>query len=113
MRQFDTKAVKAQIDKELDGKCRVYINELSDDRGQAPFLCVATSFSRIREVLPRLHVISAENGLALYDAETRKSFFADVLDDTFISWKIREQELKKNIFAENAPIWSYKKNPFL
>ena len=99
LKEFNIEDVKSQIEKELGDKCQVYINYPFGDSSQVPFLRVVTSFAKISEVLPRVHAISAENGLVLYDTRKRRSFFKDLLDDTFITWKMREHEIRENIIG--------------
>ena len=50
-----------------------------------------------------------ENRLALYDAETGRSFYKSLFDDTFINLRIREQELKNCILRELVPVWRFRK----
>ena len=109
MEYFNADAVKEQIEKELGDKCRVKICFPPQEYEQKPYLYVTTSYTRVREVLPRVHAIAMENRLVLFDAETKKSFFKYLFDDTFINLRIREQELKNCILKELAPVSSFRK----
>ena len=95
MKRFDVESVKIRIEKELGSKCQAYVDYPPEEYEQIPFLCVKTSFEEVRSVLPCLHAITAENDLVLYDMKTRKSFFRDLVDDAFIMWKMREDEIRK------------------
>ena len=109
MKPFDVEAVKARIERELGDKCQVYVDYPPEGYEQIPFLCVKTSFEEVRKLLPCLHVITTENDLVLYDMKTRKSFFRDLVDDTFITWKIREDEIRRKILVDDRPVFQYRK----
>ena len=74
MEHFDAAGVKNKIEDELGDKCKVKICFPPREYEQKEYLYIATSYARIREVLPRVHAIVMENRLALYDAESGKSF---------------------------------------
>lgn len=95
IKEFDAENVKNQIDAEQNGKCLVTVEYPPDRYEQIPYLYIRTSFELIREVMPKLHAVASANGLALYDAEKQKTFYNDILDDTFITLRMREKELKK------------------
>lgn len=107
MLDFDVASIKNQIERELLNKCRVSVKYSPDECDRRPYLYVATSYARACEVLPRLCAISAENGLALYDAETNKTVFRDLIDETLIRHKLREQQIKNHLLEECKPIWNY------
>ena len=106
MDHFDYLSVKAQIEKELGEKCKVTVRFPPKEYEQKEFLYIATSYEMARKVLPRVHAIAMENRLALYDAETGRSFYKNLFDDTFITLKIREQELRNCILRELNPVWN-------
>ena len=107
MEEFDVEAVKAQIIRELGDKCKIYVKYPPKDCRQVPYLSIPTSYARAREVLPRLSIIVAERGLSLYDAQTDRGFVQDLVDETLIQLKFREQAVKNRIFHENQPIWNF------
>jgi len=106
MKEFDVEDVKLKIESGLGGKCQVNIEK---GCGNIKFICVKTSFEEARNVLPVLHALTAENDLVLYDAMRCKSFYRDLIDDTFIKWKMREAEICRKILAGVSPVWQYKK----
>lgn len=109
MKEFDVESIKAKIELELKGKCRVVIKLPPRSCEQKEYLYIATSYEQVREVLPRVYAIAAENGLALYDAEKERSFYLDLVDETFVSLKTREREIRDSIFRADKKIWDYKK----
>lgn len=109
MEEFDASAVRNLIENELGDKCKVKVCYPPKEYEQKEYLFIATSYAQIRGVLPRVHAIAMENRLALYDAETGRSFFKNLFDDTFINLRIREQELKNCILSMMDPVWHYRK----
>lgn len=105
MEHFDAEGIKNRIDTELGDKCRIKICTYA----QKEYLYISTSFDRITEVLPRVHLIAMENRLALYDAETGRTFFKSLFDDAFITLRIRERELRDCIERELKPLWRIRK----
>lgn len=109
MEHFDAAGIKNKIEDELGDKCKVKICFPPREYEQKEYLYIATSYARIREVLPRVHAIVMENRLALYDAESGKSFYKSLFDDTFITIRMREQKLKACITNELKPVWNIRK----
>lgn len=109
MKEFDVEAIKTKIEHELEGKCRVVVRFPPRSCEQKEYLYISTSYEQVKEVLPRIHAIAAENGLALYDAEKKRSFYLDLVDETFVSLKTREKEIRDSIFLADKKIWDYKK----
>ena len=60
---------------------------------QMPYLYISTAFSVVQEVLPALEYIAAKNKLALYDVERDKTYYKNLVDDAFITQKLREKTL--------------------
>lgn len=115
MKVFDIKAVIERIEKELTDpvthtcKCKAIEKYPPQHNAKVGFIFVATSYDRAAEVLPRLHMIAAENDLVLYDAETHRSFFRELVDRTNITMKIRQQEMHRIILNEMKPLWKIRR----
>lgn len=109
MESFDHTKIKAQIESEIGDRCKVIVKYPPKKFEQKGYLYIATSYEQISSVLPRLHAISAENGLALYDTETDKTFYKDLLDTSMIEMKLRIQALKDAILSSVAPVWRIRK----
>ena len=115
MKAFDIKAVIELIEKELTDpvthtcKCKAIEKYPPQHNAKVGFISVATSYDRAAEVLPRLHMIAAENDLVLYDAETHRSFFRELVDRTNITMKIRQQEMHQIISNEMKPLWKIRR----
>lgn len=105
MGHFNAENVKMQIEAEAGSRCNVYVCCPPDGYEQKKFLYIATSYAMAREVLPILYTIAMKNSLLLYDAETGKSFFKNLFDNTLITFKIRKQELLPCIMSEMKPVW--------
>lgn len=105
IKKFDTKQVLFQIKEELkavDGTSKCEAFSLFDD---APYIKVVTSYKLANEVLPKIHMISAMNGLALYDAESEKSFFKELVCESLINQKTRKKELLSIIRKKLEAFW--------
>ena len=76
---------------------------------QIPYIYVATSYKKVAEVLPKLHSIAADYDLALYDAETNKTFYRDLIDRTFVTMRLRQQALHNEILSQMRPVWKIRK----
>ena len=109
MEHFDATGIKNKIEDELGNKCKVRICFPPKEYEQKEYLFIATSYARAREVLPHVHAIVMENRLALYDAESGKSFYKSLFDDTFITIRMREQELKACITNELKPVFNIRR----
>lgn len=106
MEHFPAEKIAKRITMELTDentkvcKCKIKINYSPKPYKQIEYIYVATSFLKAKEVLPKLHTIAAENDLALYDAQTDKTFYRELVDSTFLIMNIRGQELN-NVISEN------------
>ena len=115
LKPFDIIATITRIEKELTDpvsktcKCKAIINYPPLGNERTGFIFIATSYDRAAEVLPRLHMIAAENDLVLYDAETHRSFFRELVDRTNITMKIRQQEIHRIISNEMKPLWKIRR----
>lgn len=76
---------------------------------QIPYIYVATSYEKAAEVLPKLHNIAADHDLALYDAETKKTFYRDLIDRPLITMRLRQQALHSKILDMVKPVWKVQK----
>ena len=74
-----------------------------------PYLYISTAFSVVQEVLPALEYIAAKNKLALYDVERDKTYYKNLVDDAFITQKLREKTLKETILKNTRALWRYNK----
>ncbi len=97
LERFNGYDIEKAIDAELHGKCRVITTRNDRKAPDCWFITVLTSYAVAPEVLPRLHSIATRNGLWLYDAETKKSYSENPVKRSFISYKIRENALRKII----------------
>jgi len=110
MEDFDVNIVKKQIENLVGDKCIILIKYSPDDCDNLrPYIYIATSYKVAGEILPWLHAVATSNGLALYDAETKKSFFKDLIDETLISIKTREQQIANNIRNDLNGLWKIRK----
>lgn len=111
MKRFDTETIIWKIEKELFDsdtnrcKCKAITLYLPQQYGSIGYIYVATSYEKVSAVLPRLHAIAIENDLVLYDAERKKSYYMDLIDDSYIDMRIRQQELHRIIRKVMEPIW--------
>lgn len=114
---FDTGAVEKQICRELtdpntgDCKCRPLVEYAPVIHGTVAYLKVVTSYEKAAEVLPKLYAIAAEHDLVLYDAETGRTFFRDLVDRGHITLRLRERELYRAILREMQPLWKIRSIP--
>lgn len=109
LKDFDVKAIKERIQQEFGTSCQVDVKFPPKDFQQTAYLSIVTSYEKVRKILPYVHAIAAEEGLALYDEERDESFYKDLVDDAFVSWKMREEVIRERILAENVPVSQYKK----
>ena len=95
LKEFDVRNIKAQIQNMLGDKCQIIIKYPPKKYKQMPYLYISTAFSVVQEVLPALEYIAAKNKLALYDVERDKTYYKNLVDDAFITQKLREKTLKR------------------
>ncbi len=119
MRPFNTDAVVSCIKKELTDsvtgvcKCHPTVKYPPMKYNQIGFIYVATSYAMAADVLPRLYTIATENNLVLYDAETGRSFYKDLVDKTYITMRNRQQMLNNAILNDMKPVWNIRRVEFL
>lgn len=112
---FDTASIVRIIEAELTEldsdrcKCKASTRFPPKKYKQVPFIYVATSYKNAIEVLPKLHAIAAKYDLALYDAETDKTFYRDLVDRTFITMRLRQQVFHNEILNTMKPVWKIQK----
>lgn len=100
---FDTDTIISCIKKELADesgqgcKCTPVVKYPPKGFRQVPYLYVSTSYAVAASVLPRLHMIAAENGLALYDAEMDRTFLQDLVPRSHITMRNRQLQLHQAI----------------
>ncbi|MBQ4577423.1 MAG: hypothetical protein IJA84_00030 [Clostridia bacterium] len=112
---FDAEAVLRQIEETLTVagicKCRPLVEYAPVIHGTVAYLKVVTSYEKAAEVLPKLYAIAAEHDLVLYDAETDRTFFRDLVDRGHIDLRLRERELYRAILREMQPLWKIRSIP--
>ncbi len=106
---FDTRSVAAKIHALVGEKCRVYTKTPPSGCGDVEYLCIATSYACAPAVLPSVHCIAAEHDLVLYDAETGRTFFRNLVNRTYITVKSRIADYMRTIRGEMGPIWRIRK----
>lgn len=109
LKEFDVRNIKAQIQNMLGDKCQIIIKYPPKKYKQMPYLYISTAFSVVQEVLPALEYIAAKNKLALYDVERDKTYYKNLVDDAFITQKLREKTLKETILKNTRALWRYNK----
>ena len=115
LKEFDTSYVVNRINEVLTDtdtglcKCKATVKYPPEGCIQTGYVYVAASYKNAMQVLPQLYAIAAENDLVLYDAETRKTFYRDLLDVSYISYRNRVQTLHQAICKEMHPLWTIRK----
>lgn len=113
LKDFDVKNVISSMDSvfpEFDcSKYKVRVCLPPKQYKQNAFLYIITSYEKAGEVLPKLYAIASENDLALFDAETGKTFYRDLVDQAFITMRLRQQRLHNEIMKKMEPVWKIKK----
>lgn len=109
MVHFDTHEIATKIYALAGEKCRVSVKKPLPEHGEVEYLHIATSYVYAPTVLPYIHCVAAENDLVLYDAETKRTFFRDLVNRTFINVKSRIADYKRAISTEMKPIWMIRK----
>ncbi|MCQ2354895.1 MAG: hypothetical protein MJ102_07345 [Clostridia bacterium] len=118
MCEFDYDAVIREIENELTDpatkvcKCRPILQYPPRESKKVGYIFIATSYAKAAEVLPRIHAIAAENNLAMYDAETNRSFYQDLVDNSYLTLRNRQQELHQVILKEMKPLWNVRRINF-
>ena len=109
MAHFDAQEIAAKIHALVGEKCQVYVRKPPQDYGNVEYLHIATSYVYAPAVLPYIHCVTAENDLALYDAETKRTFFRELVNKSFISVKSRIADYKRAIRTEMKLVWMIRK----
>jgi len=109
MCNFDAEKVAKELEYQLGNKCRIYHLRSKPQYGKVEYLCIATSYAHAAEVLPYIHCVTASKDLVLYDAETKQTFFRELVNNTFITVKSRISDITQAILSEMKPVWSIRK----
>lgn len=109
MRVFDIQSIIGKINSSLGTDCEIQIRTPPISATPVKYLCVSTSYEKAASVLPVLHCITSANDLVLYDEETKKVFFRELVNRTFITAKTRIEDFKRAILTEMKPVWTIRK----
>lgn len=109
MQAFDVQYIIEKINASLGADCKIQICTPPVSATAIQYLCVTTSYEKAAAVLPVLHCITSANDLVLYDAETKKVFFRELVDRTFISVKTRIEDFIQAILTEMKPVWTIRR----
>ncbi len=109
MQAFDVQYIIEKINAFLGTDCKIQICTPPVSATAIQYLCVTTSYEKAAAVLPVLHCITSANDLVLYDAETKKVFFRELVDRTFISVKTRIDDFIQAILTEMKPVWTIRR----
>lgn len=109
MANFDTQRIAARIRALVGEACHITAVKSPPAWGNAEYLCVVTSYACASAVLPYLYCVTTENDLVLYDAETKKTFFRDLVDRAFLKAKLRVDNYKRMILEKMDPVWKIRK----
>lgn len=112
MRHFDVEAVKKQIEDLVGDKCTVTVCFPPKFYDQIEYLVVETPYESLHEVMPFVHAVVLDKGLFMFDEQTYKTYHEDLVDSTFVTLKIREDELKNAIMHDMQPLQSICKIQF-
>ena len=108
MANFDTIGTAARIRALVGEKC--HITAIKPPAcGDVEYLRVVTSYACARAVLPYLHCVTAENDLVLYDAETQRTFYRELVDRAFLKVESRAGDCKRMILEKMKPVWRIRK----
>ena len=103
---FDIDRISERIRALVGERCRIHTLKPPVGYGDIEFLCVETSYKNAASVLPYIHCVTAENDLVLYDAETEKVFYRELINRTFITAKSRVEDYTNAILSEMNPVCS-------
>lgn len=109
MEYFDVRGIAAKIHALVGEKCCVQIRKPPSAYGDVEYLCVATSYAHAAAVLPYIHCITQEHELVLYDAETKRTFFRDLVNKPFIQVKSRIADYIQAVREAVKPVWRIRK----
>ena len=102
---FDIIKVIKLIESMVGNSCNVITKKYTQKSGEIDYLHIITDYKKVKEVLPRLLAIAEENRLVLYDAEINKTYFKDIVNESFVKLKIRDEQIKKLIEKKLVPIY--------
>ena len=109
MSDFRANDIAQKLQDQLGDKCRIYYRKSPLAYGNVEYLCVATSYAHASTVLPYVHCVTAANDLVLYDSETKRTFFRELVNNTFITVKSRIADFTHAILSEMKPVWTIRK----
>ncbi len=115
MKHFNACRVKKEIEKVLCSSevplCKVYAN--TGPKQHKEFICVVTSFDKIKYVINTVYTIATKNGLILYDSQKDQTFYyKDLYDVDFVNINLRAQAISRKIFAEMNNVFHIRKLGF-
>ena len=88
--------------------CKIDIRYSPQNRME--YLYIVTSYEKAKCVLKELSVIALEHELALYDAETDRTFLTeDIYCESYVTMRLRTQQLNYLILKTQKPIWRLRK----
>lgn len=109
LRRFDVQGVAEKIRVLAGDRCSVEITAPPQSPKGTQFLRIMTTYEQAASVLPLLHAVAADQDLALYDAETKRTFFRELLHRPFIRGRLRAEALLRGIQAQMKPLWSIRR----
>lgn len=109
MSHINSEDVIESIRSSLGGKCKAIALTTPGDYGPKEYIYIATSYDMIREVFPHIHIIALAMELALYDAETGRTIYMNLLDETLIDHTNREHFFTNLILREMNPVWKIRR----
>ena len=109
LRAFDVQGVAEKIRVLAGDRCSVEIAAPPLAPEGTQFLRIVTTYEQAESVLPLLHAVAADRDLVLYDAETKRTFFRELLHRPFIRGKLRAETLIRGIQAKMKPVWSIRR----
>jgi len=110
MKPFDVDCVidliRSELKDPISGTCLCHPIGLSCEEGH--YISAATSYELANKVLPKLYTIAEEHDLVLYDGETGRTFYRELIDRAHVALKMRERELKRAILQSMKPVWKFR-----
>ena len=109
MSHFDLEYVTESIRSWVGRKCKAIVLKTPGDYGPKEYVYIATSFDVIRDVFPNILILVLAMELALYDAETGRTIYRNLLDETLIDHTNREQFFTNLILEAMKPVWKIRR----
>jgi len=115
LRAFDTQWVTRRIETLLTDpvngkcKCRAKVQYPPEPNSRIGWVYIATAYEYAEEVLSVLHSVAYGNDLVLYDAETGRTAYREVANRPFITMRLRQQALQREILRRMNPVWSIRR----